>query len=160
MRGCSASIQALTNCSRAFMLSPQRALSKPLNLYTFSSFRAKQTGAVCAQAAYICLLQKTRSPQKKPRLRALCYPSSTNLNKEPLSLLLLFTLSQTASPDLTCASVREAPHDFYQQFTLELRNETLPETFILSKTRFLPIEVWGEASNNVTRISKKVLTSS
>src|SRR5579883_1253377 len=102
MRGCSASIQALTNCSRAFMLSPQRALSKPLNLYTFSSFRAKQTGAVCTQAAYICLLQKARSPQKKPRLRALCYPSSTNLNKEPLSLLLLFTLSQTASPDPVC----------------------------------------------------------
>src|SRR5581483_6583275 len=100
MRGCSASIQALTSCSREFMLSPQRALSKPLNLYTFSSFRAKQTGAVCAQAAYICLLQRARSLQKKPRFHALCYPSPTNLNKELSPLLLLSTLSQTASPDL------------------------------------------------------------
>src|SRR5579871_1524891 len=39
MRGCSESIQALTIASSADMLSPHCALSKPLNLYTSSSFR-------------------------------------------------------------------------------------------------------------------------
>ena len=45
IRGCSSSIQTLTSCSNEFMLSPQRALSKPLNLYTLLSFRTKQTDA-------------------------------------------------------------------------------------------------------------------
>src|SRR5579883_878209 len=45
IRGCSSSIQTLTSCSNEFILSPQRALSKPLNLYTFLSFRTKQTDA-------------------------------------------------------------------------------------------------------------------
>src|SRR5581483_546229 len=82
MRGCSVSIQALTSCSREFILSPQRALSKPLNLYTFSSFRAKQTGVVCAQAAYICLLREARLFQETaPPCALLCHPSSINLNK-------------------------------------------------------------------------------